>query len=432
VRDAPGGRVGPLDRRLCGRRDNVRLDRAGVAVEENKLLLDGMKIISFCHFLQGPEAMQYLSDMGADVIKIEPPQGAFERQWSGADRVRVGGVSAFFLCANRNARSLALDLKKPEAREVIFRLVETSHAVAENFRPGTLDRLGLGYEAVRARKPDIIYATAAGYGASGPYANRPGQDLLIQAMSGLAAATGNRQSGPVAVGCAAADQHGAALLALGIAGAYARWLRTGQGTRVESTLLGAGIDLQMESLVTYYASGSNRDVFQHSPHLGSWFHEAPYGIYRIADGHVALSLNDLEKLAAALECPDIGALAGQNAYRARDAIAAVIAGALEHRCFADIAAAFDALGLWYARVEDFDDLLDNRRVQHNQTFRDVAVNGETIKLLNHPVRYDGKTLDACAFALSPGADTREVLEQAGFRDSEIRELLKSNVAFAAD
>ncbi len=391
-----------------------------------------MKIVSFCHFLQGPAAMQYLSDMGADVIKIEPPQGAFERQWSGADCAKVGGVSTLFLCANRNARSLALDLKNAEAREVVFRLIETSHALAENFRPGTLDRLGLGYEAVRARKPDIIYATASGYGATGPYAGRPGQDLLIQAMSGLAATTGNAESGPIAVGCAAADQHGAALLALGIAGAYARWLRTGEGTRVESTLLGAGIDLQMESLVTYYASGANRGALQRSPYTGSWFHGAPYGIYRIADGHVALSLNDLEKLAAALECPELHAVAGFNVYVERDTIASVIATALKHRRFADIAAVFDPLGLWYARVEDFDDLLDNRQVQHNQTFREVIVNGETARILNHPVRYDGKTPDACAFSLSPGADTRQVLQQAGFRDPEIHELLKSKIAFAAD
>jgi len=248
----------------------------------------------------------------------------------------------------------------------------------------------------------------------------------------LAASTGNAESGPIAVGCAAADQHGAALLALGIAGAYARWLRTGEGTRVESTLLGAGIDLQMESLVTYYASGANRDALQRSPHTGSWFHGAPYGIYRIADGHVALSLNDLGKLAAALECPDLRAMADLNVYLERDAIASVIATALKHRRFADIAAVFDPLELWYARVEDFDDLLDNRQVQHNQTFREVTVNGETARILNHPVRYDGKTPDACTFSLSPGADTRQVLQQAGFRDSEIRELLKSKVAFAAD
>jgi crotonobetainyl-CoA:carnitine CoA-transferase CaiB-like acyl-CoA transferase len=391
-----------------------------------------MKIISFCHYLQGPAAMQYLSGMGADVIKIEPPKGGYERAWTGADGIKVGGVGAFFLCANRNARSLALDLKKPEAREVVFRLIEASHVVAENFRPGTLDRLGLGYEAVRARKPDIIYASATGYGPTGPYAGRPGQDLLIQAMSGLAAATGNAESGPLPAGCAAADQHGAALFALGIAGAYARWLQTGEGTRVESTLLGAGIDLQMESVVTYYASGCNRDVFQHSPYNGSWFHEAPYGIYPVADGHVAISINDLEKLAAALDCPELRTFADRSAYRERGTIAAVIAEALRHRRFADISAVFDASGVWYARVDDFDNLLDNPQVQHNETFQDVTVNGETIKILNHPVRYDGKTTEACAFALRPGADTRDILEKAGFADAEIRDLLVSKVAFAAD
>ena len=132
------------------------------------MLLDGMKIVSFCHFLQGPAAMQYLSDMGAEVIKIEPPQGAFERHWSGADRTTVGGVTAFFLSANRNARSIALDLKRPEAVEVVHRLIKDSHAVAENYRPGALDRLGLGYDAVRARKPDIIFASASGFGSTGP------------------------------------------------------------------------------------------------------------------------------------------------------------------------------------------------------------------------------------------------------------------------
>jgi len=396
------------------------------------LLLDGMRIVSFCHYLQGPAAMQYLAAMGADVIKIEPLKGGYERYWAGAGGAQVGGVSAFFLCANRNARSIALDLKKPEARDIVFRLIEKSHVVAENFRPGTLDRLGFGYEAVRARKPDIIYASASGYGPSGPYVNRPGQDLLIQAMSGLAAATGNGESGPLPVGCAAADQHGAALLALGIAGAYARWLRTGEGTRVEATLLGAGIDLQMESLVTYYASGMDRNVFQHGPRLGTWFHDAPYGIYPVADGHVALSLNNIDKLATALDCPELLGFVGHDMYAERETIAGLIARTVRHRTFADIAAALDSLGLWYARVDDYDDLLENAQVQHNETFREFSVNGETIKLLNHPLRYDGRIPDACTFALQVGADTRAVLKEAGFGDAEICDLLDAKVAFAPD
>lgn len=396
------------------------------------MLLDGMRIVSFCHFLQGPAAMQYLSDMGAEVIKIEPPQGAFERHWSGADRTRVGGVAALFLSANRNARSIALDIKRPEAKEVVFRLIAGSHAVAENFRPGVLDRLGFGFEVVSARKPDIIYASASGFGATGPYAGRPGQDLLIQAMSGLAASTGRTGIGPLPVGCSAIDQHGAALFALGIAGAYARWLKTGEGTRVESTLLGAGLDLQTESLVTYYASGRGRDVLRREPQLASWFHEAPYGIYRLADGHVAISFNDLGKLADALNSVELRAAAGGNAYQDRDTIASILARVLEERSFQDVAAAFDAQGMWFARVEDFDDLLDNPQIQHIGTFSDAVVNGETVRLLNHPLRYDGKVPEGRGFALTPGAHTREILARAGFGEAEIEGLLRDKVAFAPD
>lgn len=396
------------------------------------MVLEGMKIVSFCHYLQGPAAMQYLSDMGAEIIKIEPRQGAFERHWGGADRAKVGGVTAFFLCAARNAKSVALDLKKPEAQEVVFRLIDGSHAVAENYRPGALDRLGLGYEDVRRRKPDIIYGSASGYGMSGPFLKKPGQDLLIQAMSGVAAATGKAGIGPVPVGFAAADQHGAALFALGLAGAYARWLKTGEGTRVESTLLGAGIDLQTESLVTYYASGRGREIMQRDPRLGSWFHEAPYGIYPTADAYVAISLNNLAHLADALDCEALRAFEDSDGYKKRDAIAAALADALATKSFAEVAEAFEAKAIWYARVEEFDDLPDNPQVRHNEVFVDVPVNGETVKLLNHPNRYDGRAAEKFEFALQPGANSREVLGNAGFSDAEIRDLLKSEVVFAPD
>lgn len=395
------------------------------------LVLDGLKIVSFCHFLQGPAAMQYLSDMGAEVIKIEPPNGAFERHWGGANRVKVGGVTAFYLSANRNARSIALDLKRPEAREVVFRLIKGSHVVAENFRPGALDRLGLGYDDVKARKPDVIYASASGYGSDGPYVGKPGQDLLIQAMSGLAAATGTPASGPIPVGCAVADQHGAALLALGISGAYARWLKTGEGTRIESTLLGASVDLQMESVVAYYANGADPKSEHRDIRLGSWFHEAPYGIYPLKDAHVAISLNAMTKIAAALGRDELQALAQLNPYRDRDKIVAELARELAQWSYSALAAAFEPLGLWYARVEGLGDLAQNPQLQHNGTFRDVEVDGETIKLLTHPVRYDGEVPPFRGFALTPGADTRVILESSGFSGDEINELLRDRVAFAS-
>jgi crotonobetainyl-CoA:carnitine CoA-transferase CaiB-like acyl-CoA transferase len=391
-------------------------------------LLDGMKAVSFCHYLQGPAAMQYLADMGAEVIKIEPPNGAFERHWAGANRATVGAVSALFLCANRNVRSLAIDLKHREAAEVVFRLIEQSHVLAENFRPLTLDRLGFGYDAVRQRKPDIIYASASGFGSSGPFSNRPGQDLLVQAMSGLARA-GVRGEDPVPVGCAAVDQHGAALMALAIAGAYARWLKCREGTRIEATLLGAAIDLQTESIVTYLASGVGPKGLQRDSHLATWYHAAPYGIYQAEDCQVALSLTDVGALAEALKSSMIKAFVGRNAYLERDALAQAVAAEISTRTYGQLAPAFDAQGIWYARVDDYDDLMENPQVRHNGSFCTVPVNGETATLVSHPVRYDGQVPPFRGFALAPGADSRAILSDAGFSSNEVTELIRDKVVF---
>src|SRR2546421_6484075 len=158
-------------------------------------LLKGVRVLSFNHFLMGPVAAQFLADLGADVIAVEPPDGAFQRKWGGADK-RVDGQSMLLLTGNRNKRSLTLDLKKPEAIEIARKLIATSDVMSENFRPGVLDKLGLGYEEAKKINPQIIYAAASGYGPDGPYVNRPGQDLLVQAMSGLATITGSREQGP--------------------------------------------------------------------------------------------------------------------------------------------------------------------------------------------------------------------------------------------
>jgi crotonobetainyl-CoA:carnitine CoA-transferase CaiB-like acyl-CoA transferase len=392
-------------------------------------LLEGMRVVSFCHFLQGPAATQYLADMGADVIKVEPPRGAWERHWAGAGKVAVAGVSAFFLCGNRNKRSIAVDLKHPDAREVIHRLLADAHVLVENFRPGALERLGFGYEEVARRKPDIIYASASGYGSNGPYSTLPGQDLLIQAMSGLVASSARPGGQPTAVGCAAADQHGAALLALGIVGAYARLLATGAGTRVEANLLGAGIDLQMESLSTYFASGRDAAVNARDPHLATWFHEAPYGVFAVRDGFVAFSMNEIGTLAEALGSDTLAELASLDPYRERDRLAQTVAQVVQELDFATLQARLAPAGIWFARVDDFDDLRGNPQVRHNQVFREVAVDGEKTTVVNHPLRYDGGVPAFRGFPLRPGDDSRGVLTEAGFAPDEIDALVERGVVF---
>ena len=142
-------------------------------------LLAGVRILAFTQFLLGPAACQYLADMGADVVKVEPPgRGAWERSWAGAD-LFINGVSAFFLLANRNLRSVTLNLKSTRGVEAARKLAETADVIIENYRPGVMDRLGLGYEQIRGSNPRVIYASGSGYGSDGPYSHLPGQDLLI-------------------------------------------------------------------------------------------------------------------------------------------------------------------------------------------------------------------------------------------------------------
>jgi crotonobetainyl-CoA:carnitine CoA-transferase CaiB-like acyl-CoA transferase len=401
------------------------MDGAG---KQGGAMLGNMRVVSFCHYLQGPAATQYLADMGAEVVKVEPPKGAFERQWSGANTY-VGDVSAFYLCANRNKRSLAIDLKHPKAREVIYRLIERADVVVENFRPGVLERLGFGYAEVRARKPDIIYASSTGFGSSGPEVAKPGQDILIQARSGLVGVTGHPENRPTPVGCAAVDQHGGALLAMGIVAAYVKKLSTGEGTRVEASLFNAGIDLQTESLTLYLCQQAPPQAFDRNRNLATWFHGAPYGVYRMADCFVAMSLNDLGELAEALDSEPLRALKDIDPYEERERYAPVLAEELEGRRFEEVAETFDAHAIWYARVQNYEDLKRDPQAIHNQVFREVPVGNQTATLVNHPLRYDGEIPELRHLAIEAGEDGRDIMADLGYSASETEALIDAEIIF---
>lgn len=390
-------------------------------------MLNGVRVISLCHYLQGPAGAQYLADMGADVIKVEPIGGAYERRWSGA-KVFVGDVSGFYLCANKNKRSICINLKSPEGKAAFLRLVEGADVVMENFRAGTLDKLGLGYEALKSVKPNIIYASASGYGPDGPYAGLPGQDLLIQARTGLVAATAGQKPGvlPAAAGCAAVDQHGAALLAMGILGALVRKLKTGQGTRVECSLFNAGIDLQQEAITNYLNGQMTPAVYERDPHLATWFHEGPYGIYETADGrHLAMSLNALDLFDKALGPSDLSKDPNLDAYLERDRVAADIARRVSAMTLAEAEDALTSNGVWYAPVKNYSDLASDPQALHNKVFRKAEVDGREAVLVNHPNRYDGEVPSLRHIAEQPGQDTGSILAEGGFSADEIAALTQS-------
>jgi len=370
----------------------------------------GMRVVSFCHYLQGPASAQYLADMGADVIKIEPLRGAFERHWSGGNSW-VTDVSAFSLAVNRNKRSIALDLKTPEGLQIALDLIAKADVLVENYRPGVMERLGLGYEDVRKINPAIVYASASGLGATGPAASRPGQDLLIQARAGLIAATGGTEHS--VVGAAVIDQHGGSLLAMGMLGAYIQRLRTGKGMRVESSLFTAGIDLQVEALTKFYSAPRGRALFKRDAHVGSWYHDAPYGLYTLQDAQIVLSMNDPDRLAAALDSDELRELARIDRYEERDRYAQTMARVLAPRRFADLAPIFDAHQIWYEQVQDYEDLRHDPQAEHLGVFDTVEVNGREATLISHPLRYDGQCPGVRTMPLYPGADSRQILEELG-------------------
>jgi len=394
------------------------------------MLLDRMKVVSFCHVLQGPACTQYLGDMGAQVIKVEPLGGERSRRWAGAEM--PGGVSGLYLCAFRNKRLFSVDLKSPEGREVILRLIEKADVVVENFRAGVMDRLGLGYEEVRKRKPDIIYASGTGWGSKGPMLARESQDLIIQARTGLMSATGHERGKAKSVGSAIIDQHAGALLAMGITAAYVRKLTTGEGTRVEGSLFAAGFDMQTEPLTVFMSTRPGSEIMDREEHLSTWYHHAPYGVYQCRDAEIAVSTNPLAKLAEALDSDELRTIQTLHPYEHRNTVARTFAAVLKTRSYADVAAAFDRHAIWYGPVHDFDDVADDPQVAALEVFRPTEINDGVVQLVNHPNRYDGKVPELRIKGLKVGEHTREILAEHGFSPEQIDDLVARKVVFAAD
>jgi crotonobetainyl-CoA:carnitine CoA-transferase CaiB-like acyl-CoA transferase len=394
-------------------------------------MLRGMRVLSFTHFVQGPAASQYLADMGAEVIKVEPLNGAFERGY-GADSVFVGGLSASFFAVNRNARSFAVDLKSAEGREVVFSLIEQSDVVLENYRGGVLDRLGFGYEAVKAAKPDIIYASASGWGSSGPMAAMPGQDLLVQARCGLIAVTGNVEQCPTVPGVPVVDQHAAALMAMAIVAAYVKKIGTGEGTRIESNLLNAGLDLQAESFAAYLSGKRTPERMRRDHRLASWFLPAPYGVFRLADCHAVISLGgEIDQFAQAIGHPALVELAVDRMAN-RDAFMRILGEELKSWSYERLDRALAPHALWYEKVQDYDQIRDDPQVRHNRCFQDFAIGGETATVLAHPVRYDGQVPPLRRMPAVLGGDTRDVLRDAGWSAADIERLAAAGVVKLGD
>lgn len=327
--------------------------------------LDGITILDFSHLLQGPFATQLLADMGANVIKIERagPGDLFRSMTFFATWVG-GSESPNFLAWNRNKRSIALNLKSPKVRAILMDMAKTADIVVQNFRPGVMDKLGYGYDDFKAVNPGIIYCSGSGYGEEGPYLDRPGQDMLIQGLAGLAMNTGRGDGPPIPAGAGLADQIGAMNMVYGILSALIYRARTGKGQKVEVNLL-AGL---MAHLNQEYVAVLNlgQDFVRPNSGIGHPGMQAPFGIYQARDGlYLSIAMSPFKVLYTVLDAPHLAPLDDMKTlFDKRDEVWELVN--LETRKFdrADLLERLLQADVWCAEVNDIRSAANDPQVRH--------------------------------------------------------------------
>ncbi|MGV6874780.1 CaiB/BaiF CoA transferase family protein [Pseudochelatococcus sp. B33] len=379
------------------------------------LPLQGHLVLDMSQFLAGPSAALRLADLGAEVIKIERPDGGDLSRRLYVSNLQVDGDSTLFHAINRNKRSFTADLKSAEDVARVKALIARADILIQNFRPGVIERLGLDYDTVRAINPRIVYASITGYGDTGPWRNKPGQDLLVQSMAGLAWMSGDDGEPPVATGVAVADMFAGAHLVQGILSALVRRGATGQGARVDVSLFESILDLQFEFFSTFLngdGSGPRRSgIGSASAYLG-----APYGIYRTADGFLAVAMNPLSKLARLLDMPSLADFDHPDrVFTDRDAIKTLIADRLVTATTAHWLAILEPADIWCAPVMDWPALIEHEGFKALDMIQDViTASGATVRTTRCPIRIDGRILTAAKGAPRIGEDTADIQREYGF------------------
>lgn len=387
-------------------------------------LLNGVKILSFNHYLAGPLAAQTLADLGADVIAVEPIEGAFQRNWAVANHF-VAGDSVNHLATGRNKRSLAVDLKHPDGLALVKKLAARADVVMENFRPGTMAKLGLGYDALKQINPGLIYAAATGFGSDGPYKDRPGQDLLLQALSGLAMRTGRADGAPTAVGAVIVDQHAASLYAMSILAALFARTKTGTGQLVEVNLYQAALDLQVEPL-TAWLNGAPSPTSRAPSGIAAWFSPGPYGIHATADGFLAISMASPKALARALDCDELKQFGEGDSFSRREEITQLVVRRLKQRPNSEWLSILEAARIWHAPVQDYSDLQADPQLRHLGSFKTIdGAHGAPVTMVAHPARYDGRSPEIRLAPQPLGAQTRDILQEAGYGAADIAAMIET-------
>jgi crotonobetainyl-CoA:carnitine CoA-transferase CaiB-like acyl-CoA transferase len=389
--------------------------------------LEGIRVLDFSQFMAGPMAARHLADYGADVIKVEaPPKGEGSR-YASASNFTVAGERIAFLAANRNKRSMVLNLKTAQGIEIARRLVKTADVMIENFRPGVMDRLGLGYDTVISINDNVIYGTITGYGPEGPYRDFPGQDLLVQCLSGLAWLNGRAGDPPIAVGLPMVDSVAGQQLALGIVAALFERQKSGKGQRVGVSLLDVAIDLQAQEFTTYLNCDSEpqRSVAG----IADAYFRAPYGIYETKDGYLALAHTPMAKLAMCLGLPELEKYTDlEAAFRDRDEIYRTLAGAFRTRTTQGWLDYLRPLDFWCGPVQTYSQVAKDEQLRINQMVVEIPYKGSVpLRLPGIPIKFSRTPGSVRHCPPGLGENTDQILSELGFSQEGIAELREDAV-----
>lgn len=376
------------------------------------LPLAGYTVVDFSQFLSGPLASLRLADLGARVIKIEKPEtGDICRQLYTSDTI-LNGTSTVFHAINRNKESLVLDLKSESHKQIIRDLIARADVVLHNFRPGVMERLGFDYASVRAINPTVIYGEISGYGKEGPWVKRPGQDLLLQSLTGMTWLSGDANNGPVAMGLSIVDMFaGSNLCSAVLACLYRRAIHQ-MGAHVHVSMLDSAVDIQFEAVTTYFRDGKllpqRSEVSNAHAYLA-----APYGVYRTQDGFLALAMGSIPFLTKLLDCTALEGFAdGEQAFRERDTIKAILTEHLATASTAHWLAILEAADIWCADVLDWRRLTEHDAFKVLDMLQEVTMgDGFHYETTRCPIRIDGERLTVTKGSPKLGEHTAKILEE---------------------
>jgi len=378
--------------------------------------LSGLLVIDFSQFLSGPSASLRMADLGARVIKIERPgTGDLCRQLY-ISNLSLDGDSTLFHSINRNKQSYAADLKNPDHLAHVRKLLTHADVMIQNFRPGVIDKIGLGYDAVHALNPRLVYAEVSGYGNTGPWRDKPGQDLLVQSLSGLPWLNGDASQPPVPFGLAVADMMAGAHLVQGVLAALVRRGITGRGGKVEVSLLESTLDLQFEVISTYLNDGGKAPersaVNNAHAYLG-----APYGIYATADGYLALAMGSILRLGELLDCPALAVYTNPaSLFDLRDEIKSILVAHLKSQTTQHWLSILEPADIWCSDVLTWDRLFAHEQFKalamvQNIDSRPGSASNSSMRTTRCPIRIDGELLTSPIAAPRIGEHNQSIAEE---------------------